>query len=127
MVRGVAWNKKLDKRHKENYHLPRVGKQSIPNRLKIAVALRDGGMCQNCGLEGFLTKGGLAYEKRKEPNPHRSHFDDIRRWIPMETAHIIPESIGGKIILENLVLMCRRCNRSLGPHIWKIKKESCKL
>ena len=93
-------------------------KRNIPDRLKIAVALRDKGICQNCGKEGFLSRGGLAYEKKKEPDFYKSSFDDRYRWIPMETSHIIPESWDGKTIMENLILLCRYCNRSLGANKW---------
>lgn len=102
-------------------------KVRIPVQLKNFVTLRDKGICQNCGVKGKIEKGidrsFLAYEFRE------SIVSKIQKWnppqiekIPMEIAHIIPEFNGGRVVAENLVLMCRFCNRSLGTKIWR-KKE----
>lgn len=102
-------------------------KIKIPSRLKTLITLRDKGICQNCGVKGKIEKsidgGYIAYEHRE------SIVSKIQKWnpaqiekIPMETAHIVPEFDGGKSVAENLVLMCRFCNRSIGTKIWR-KKE----
>lgn len=105
----------------------RYKKLKIPVYLKNLVTLRDKGICQNCGVKGKVERGidrsYLAYEYRE------SIVSEIQKWnpsqikkIPMEIAHIVPEFNGGKTIAENLVLMCRFCNRSIGVKIWR-KKE----
>jgi hypothetical protein len=55
---------------------------SIPQDVKIAVAVRDQGLCQHCG-----TSAG-----------------------PMQYDHVIPYSMGGDNSVENIQLLCRRCN-----------------
>jgi 5-methylcytosine-specific restriction endonuclease McrA len=56
--------------------------RSIPQDVKIAVAVRDQGLCQHCG-----TSAG-----------------------PMQYDHVIPYSMGGDNSVENIQLLCRRCN-----------------
>jgi hypothetical protein len=56
--------------------------RSIPQDVKIAVAVRDQGLCQHCG-----TSAG-----------------------PMQYDHVIPYSVGGDNSVENIQLLCRRCN-----------------
>jgi hypothetical protein len=56
--------------------------RSIPQDVKIAVAVRDEGLCQHCG-----TSTG-----------------------PMQYDHVIPYSVGGDNSEENIQLLCRRCN-----------------
>ena len=56
--------------------------RSIPQDVKIAVAVRDEGLCQHCG-----TSAG-----------------------PMQYDHVIPYSVGGDNSVENIQLLCRRCN-----------------
>ena len=58
--------------------------RSIPQDVKIAVAVRDGGLCQHCG-----TSAG-----------------------PMQYDHIIPYSMGGDNSVKNIQLLCHRCNRA---------------
>ena len=56
--------------------------RSIPQDVKIAVAVRDQGLCQHCG-----TSAG-----------------------PMQYDHVIPYSMGGDNSAENIQLLCQRCN-----------------
>jgi hypothetical protein len=58
--------------------------RSIPQDVKIAVAVRDEGLCRHCG-----TSAG-----------------------PMQYDHVIPFSMGGDNSVENIQLLCRRCNRA---------------
>ena len=58
--------------------------RTIPQDVKIAVAVRDQGLCQHCG-----TSTG-----------------------PMQYDHVIPYSMGGDNSVENIQLLCRRCNRA---------------
>jgi hypothetical protein len=56
--------------------------RTIPQDVKIAVAVRDEGLCQHCG-----TSTG-----------------------PMQYDHVIPYSVGGDNSVENIQLLCQRCN-----------------
>jgi hypothetical protein len=56
--------------------------RSIPQDVKIAVAVRDEGLYEHCG-----TSAG-----------------------PMQYDHVIPYSMGGDNSVENVQLLCRRCN-----------------
>ncbi|MBV8232504.1 MAG: HNH endonuclease, partial [Planctomycetaceae bacterium] len=53
----------------------------IPHEVKIEVWTRDGGRCVGCGASDYL------------------EFD-----------HIIPHSHGGASTVNNVQLLCRRCN-----------------
>jgi hypothetical protein len=57
----------------------------IPDDVKQFVWARDGGRCRNCGQSGEL------------------QFD-----------HIIPTSMGGASVAENLQILCGPCNRRKG-------------
>jgi 5-methylcytosine-specific restriction endonuclease McrA len=59
--------------------------RSIPQDVKIAVALRDQGKCVQCGAAEDL------------------HYD-----------HKIPWSRGGTNTINNIQLLCGRCNRRKG-------------
>jgi 5-methylcytosine-specific restriction endonuclease McrA len=58
-----------------------IGSRTIPQDVKIAVSVRDEGKCQRCSS----TKD-LQYD------------------------HVIPYSMGGDNSVENIQLLCRRCN-----------------
>jgi 5-methylcytosine-specific restriction endonuclease McrA len=58
-------------------------RRSIPQDVKIAVSVRDGGRCRRCGAT------------------HQLHFD-----------HVIPVSRGGANTPANIQLLCGSCNRS---------------
>jgi hypothetical protein len=57
----------------------------IPQAVKIAVTVRDGGRCRRCGSAEEL------------------HFD-----------HVIPVSRGGANTVANIQLLCAPCNRTKG-------------
>ncbi len=61
----------------------RVAKRRVPDSMRAAVLVRDGGRCRRC-----------------------------RRSIKLEMDHIIPVSKGGKTEESNLQILCRRCNRA---------------
>jgi 5-methylcytosine-specific restriction endonuclease McrA len=84
-------------------------KARIPHYLRVAVAIRDEFTCQNCGEVGdFCLEAGRVLGKEKEA----VNWDcTLYRRIPMEIDHIIPKSKGGKAKLDNLQLLCRKCNR----------------
>lgn len=65
-------------------------KREPSNRLKVQVLMRDGNRCRLCGVE---CNDGI----------HNIHFD-----------HIIPWSKGGETVLENLQVLCSKCNLAKG-------------
>ena len=81
-------------------------KEQIPYRLKTYITLRDEGMCQICGKRGKIKPHFGCY---------RIAFEKIDgEDVAFEVGHIDPECLGGRLIAENLLLLCRRCNRTLG-------------
>lgn len=77
---------------------------SLPARLRTRVWARDGGLCGKCGQ--------ACSHKRDEPADRTSIG---------EVDHINPWSKGGRHVLENLRLLCRRCNRTkltAGPEFY---------
>lgn len=63
---------------------------------RISVYRRDKGLCQNC-----LQEGKPEVEARVP-------------WSEYETDHVIPHTLGGKTVVENAQLLCRRHNRIKG-------------
>jgi hypothetical protein len=61
----------------------RLAKRRVPDSLRAAVLVRDGGRCRKC-----------------------------RRATNLEIDHIVPVSKGGKTEESNLQVLCRRCNRA---------------
>lgn len=80
-------------------------KKNIPIHLRIAILEKDKYTCQYCGKIG---------KPSKHYKPKAIEFDEFDRIISFEIDHIIPEFKGGKTILNNLILACRKCNRSKG-------------
>jgi hypothetical protein len=61
----------------------RLADRRVPDSIRAAVLIRDGGRCRKC-----------------------------RRAVKLEIDHIIPVSKGGKTEESNLQTLCRRCNRA---------------
>ncbi len=61
----------------------RLANRRVPDSLRAAVLVRDGGRCRRC-----------------------------RPAINLEMDHIVPVSKGGKTEESNLQVLCRRCNRA---------------
>lgn len=68
----------------------------IPRRLKAAVVERDGTVCLKCGMQ---TTGAAWTDEAM-------HID-----------HIVPEVRGGLTTLDNLQVLCRKCNLAKGDKI----------
>jgi hypothetical protein len=60
----------------------RLANRRVPDSMRAAVLVRDGGRCRKC-----------------------------MRAINLEMDHIVPVSKGGKTVESNLQTLCRRCNR----------------
>ncbi len=74
----------------------------IPMALKEAILVRDGFKCQQCGK-------------------HISEMTDAHKLIKMATGtfhidHIVPCSQGGRATMENLQLLCPKCNLTRKKH-----------
>jgi len=61
----------------------RLANRRVPDSIRAAVLVRDGGRCRRC-----------------------------RRSINLEMDHIVPVSKGGRTEESNLQVLCRRCNRA---------------
>ena len=61
----------------------RYANRRVPDSMRAAVLVRDGGRCRRC-----------------------------RRTINLEMDHIVPVSKGGKTEESNLQTLCRRCNQA---------------
>jgi 5-methylcytosine-specific restriction endonuclease McrA len=88
----------------------------IPLDLRIEIYRRDKNTCQYCGKEGVLIR---RYGKPCViENPRNVDISDScgsyngLDVIPFEIDHIIPLYYGGKTTADNLILSCRKCNRS---------------
>jgi len=90
-------------------------KKPISERIKAAVTYRDNGICQNCGKKATIITefGAVSYPRWRAYE--KIDFDKV----PFEIGHIVPELYGGEAVMENLILLCRRCNRSLGANLWQ--------
>lgn len=64
-------------------------------RFKRVIYIRDDFTCQNCGLR---------------PRAQNKHGLDIPDLSLLAIDHIIPFSKGGKTELDNLQVLCRKCN-----------------
>lgn len=74
--------------HLRHRVLQQSSSRAIPHEIRTAVWQRDGGRCVECGDQEYL-----------------------------EYDHIIPFSKGGATSLDNLQLLCRRCNLAKGDRI----------
>src|SRR4051812_24462626 len=102
------------------HEIGKYKKKQIPLKLKSYIAVRDNGICQICGKIGELKPtyfGYMAFEKApawavKDGSGATSGI--YHGYWSFEIDHIKPEFIGGELIIENLRLACKSCNRSKG-------------
>jgi 5-methylcytosine-specific restriction endonuclease McrA len=66
--------------------------------VKRAVIERDKGMCRYCGKPGRVSY----------------FFPSIWVWMEHEFDHVLPEYLGGKSTVDNIVTACQSCNRRKG-------------
>lgn len=99
-------------------------KKTIPVYFRKLVIKRDKWSCQICGKIadiGFKNRGGIY--RVFEINPEFINYNRVanmigdREYISFEIDHIIPESMGGLAVPENLRLLCRGCNRRKGNRL----------
>lgn len=74
-----------------------VALMRLRRHLTTAVEQRDGTKCRECGVETITLDQG---------HPRRRTLD-----------HIIPQSLGGKDVLDNLQILCSSCNSSKGAKV----------
>lgn len=86
-----------------HYMAKRTKRRCIPNHTWLAVVARDGMRCRCCRRDVRV---------RSKP---REHADEC-----LEMGHITPVSLGGDNLPGNLVVMCQRCNRSLGARVCRL-------
>jgi hypothetical protein len=91
----------------------------IPNiKLRKEIIQKSKGRCQKCGKKGILSKrfGKPAVlepiRKGVEINISITVSYNGKDVIPFEFDHIVPFCRGGETTLENMALLCRKCNRS---------------
>lgn len=88
----------------------------IPHKVMRKVYERDEYTCQICGKVGEpINRFGIP---RVVENPEGIEFQrpyyNAHDVIPFEIDHIMPVVEGGTNHIDNLQLLCRRCNRSKG-------------
>jgi 5-methylcytosine-specific restriction endonuclease McrA len=92
-------------------------RQCVPVNTQILVIKRDNLTCQYCGKQGeFIYRFGKPCVIENPQNidlSERTYYNG-RDVIPFEIDHIEPIYYGGNNEIDNLVLACRKCNRSKG-------------
>ena len=81
----------------------KIIKKTKTKKIKIPKALRE---------QVWITHFGKTFE-------HKCYIKwctNIITVFDFETGHNIPESKGGKTIIENLFPLCSRCNKSMNNH-----------
>ena len=73
--------------------LTRRARESIPSEIRKQVYQRDSYTCLLCGVVGVGT----------------THAEKIKGF---EIDHIKPHAAGGESSIENLQVLCRKCNNS---------------
>jgi len=79
------WKQCLGNRPALGIHKPKQSKRPIPPEIRWAVWERDNFICQHCGTRRHLS-----------------------------VDHVIPESKGGTLALDNLQTLCKSCNSRKG-------------
>lgn len=80
--------------------------RAFPQDVKVAAAVRDGGMCQCRGCSACGPPGGHWRVSGTCGSVHEIQFDHIRPW-----------SLGGPSDLANCRTLCGPCNRTKGAAI----------
>lgn len=75
----------------EHHKKTKQTKRDISERLRFKILLRDGFRCQSCGRSPLKSPG-----------------------VELHVDHIIPWSIGGETVPENLQTKCKECNLGKG-------------
>lgn len=114
-IRHFAEHQRVDHPSQSKYaHRERSRKVAIPQAVRRAVATKYGcppngvvdADCYYCGASGSI----CWWPGRNGKTGSWVSFSRL------ELDHFPPESEGGAASAENIVLACRACNRSKGPH-----------
>jgi 5-methylcytosine-specific restriction endonuclease McrA len=97
-----------------------------PRNVKLAVAKRDNGICQRCGLD---INAAYSEWRAREPNRGKYWLDWCawRRKKPKpEYDHIVPFCEGGLTVLENMRTLCVACHKIVTKEFHKRRAEARK-
>jgi len=95
-------------------------RHTIPLNIVLEVINRDQLTCQKCGKKGYFV---YRYGKPAVvENPENIYIEkgkccNSRKLISFNIDHINPISNGGENNIDNLQLLCRKCNRQKGNKI----------
>jgi len=80
-------------------------------KFRLEIAEKSNFTCQECGEVGdYCNKKHRVLSRKLQPiklNYDHTYYERI----PMEFDHILPFSLGGKTELNNMQILCRKCNR----------------
>jgi 5-methylcytosine-specific restriction endonuclease McrA len=90
-------------------------KKAIPLSIRRQIAINNGmspgdkktANCAYCDAEGSIY-WPVSYHRKGSSWVHIGG---------LEMDHIYPESLGGKAIISNIQLLCRKCNRRKGSKV----------
>lgn len=91
-----------------------MANSGITARKRKIVLERDNYTCQKCG---FYYGNPDFPNYNNYPLFHDIHIDKDGKFRQLEIDHIIPRAKGGKHNLENLRVLCNRCNASKGSKL----------
>ncbi len=94
--------RKVENKNEKEFET-KIIKKYKTKKIKIPKALRE---------QVWITHFGKTFE-------HKCYINwctNIINVFDFETGHNIPESKGGKTVIENLFPLCSRCNKSMNNH-----------
>ena len=91
----------------------------IPLEIRRKVIAKSKAECAHCHKAGFVIQDKFGKPTIFEEAVYKFYINAydgtfVYRHLPMEFDHVLPLSKGGKTTVENLQILCRRCNRAKG-------------
>jgi 5-methylcytosine-specific restriction endonuclease McrA len=96
--------------------------------MSLTPAIIDAMVASGCSADEFVAAYKVATDEEREKKARRVPWLKLRKLAfdrdgerctycadevgPFEVDHVVPRIKGGENILENVVVACRRCNRS---------------